>query len=475
MQQPRPAARRIGRPGRLAAAALSLAMLSGLPARAEIASWLVFEQESGRVIEQHNAFQKWHPASLTKLMTAYVTFDALRAKRIDLTSPVVMSAAAAAEPASKMGFKPGTKMTVDNALKMVLVKSANDVAVALAETVGGSKSGFSKLMNAQAARLGMRDSRFNNPHGLPDDSQIVTAYDMALLIRALWSDFPQYRDYYNHAGIRFGKRTLKSANREYLLRVRGANGLKTGFICDSGYNVAVSAKRGGRTLVAIVLGAASGLERAAAARALIEKGFDDRPGLFGGGKSLSDLRRPAVAKAPPPKGYCKRASKPGVDELMARYAGGASALADAKGSMPPGVAIGYAISAKNARLLPQATTAKAPAKTPKKSDGKVDWAKVMNSLLGPRIRTYAPIPVELGVPKGARAPRYASIATGELDDTPDRGDSHPLPVRKPDVVARAAPGNAPVAYAPKPGAIVVLPPLAADGTRTPLVRPAPLQ
>ncbi|WP_162901207.1 D-alanyl-D-alanine carboxypeptidase family protein [Breoghania sp. L-A4] len=471
MQQPR----RLGRVVRIAAASLSLALLWGLPARAEIASWLVFEQESGRVIEQHNAFQKWHPASLTKLMTAYVTFDALRAKRIDLTSPVVMSAAASAEPASKMGFKPGTKMTVDNALKMVLVKSANDVAVALAETVGGSKSGFSKLMNAQAARLGMRDSRFNNPHGLPDDSQIVSAYDMALLIRALWADFPQYRDYYDHAGIRFGKRTLKSANREFLLRVRGANGLKTGFICDSGYNVAVSAKRGGRTVVAVVLGAASGLERAAAARALIEKGFDDRPGLFGGGESLSDLRRPAVAKAPPPSGYCKRASKPDVDDLMARYAGGASALASTEDNMPPGVAIGYAISAKNARLLPQATTSREPAKTPKKSNGKIDWAKVMDSLLGKQIRTYAPVAVELGVPKDARAPRYASIATGELVDEADTAESHPLPVRKPGVVAKAPTVDTPVAYAPKPGAIVVLPPLAADGTRTPLVRPAPLR
>lgn len=409
----------------LAALSLVLGFASGVPAQAEIASWMVFDVDSGRVIEQRNAFRKWHPASLTKLMTAYVTFDALRAGRIDLNSPVVVSAAANREPASKMGFKVGVKMTVDNALKMVLVKSANDVAVALAETVGGSKDGFSALMNKHAARLGMRDSHFVNPHGLPDRAQVVSAYDMALLASALLKDFPQHRDYYNHAGIRFGKKTLRSANREFLLRVRGANGLKTGFICDSGYNVAVSAKRGGRTLVAIVMGAASGLERAAAARSLMEKGFASRSRLFAAkGKTLSQMTRPAAARALPAKGYCKRAKKAGVDELMARYAGGASArtataAADADDDNGlPGVALSYSagqIGDKNARLLPgQKTKAVKKKVKVKKSNGKVDWAKVMNALMGPRIRAYEPIRVSVGVPKGAKKPVFPSIATGAL-------------------------------------------------------------
>ena len=457
---------------------LALALVSSLPARAEIAAWLVFEQESGRVVEQKNAFRKWHPASLTKLMTAYVTFDALRAGRIDLTSPVVVSVAANAEPPSKMGFKVGTKMTVDNALKMVLVKSANDVAVALAEAVGGSKSGFAALMNSHAARLGMRDSRFSNPHGLPDRSQIVSAYDMALLVRALWTDFPQYREYYSHSGIRFGKKTLKSANREYLLRVRGANGLKTGYICDSGYNVAVSAKRGGRTLVAIVLGAASGLERAAHARYLIDKGFTRGLRIFSSGKKLDQLSRPVKVKALPKRGYCKRAEKPGVDDLMARYGGGRSvrpaSTGATAGSNLPGVALAYAGDAggeRNARLLPRAAKKKTTKK--KKAKNKVDWAKVMNALLGPRIRAYEPIRVNTGVPKGAKVPQLVSIATGEVVSDAEiaaRGDNA-LPMPKPEIVSAFVPWRG----LARPGAIVVLPPIAADGTRVPLVRPARLR
>lgn len=463
---------------------LALTLLSGVPARAEIASWLVFDLDSGRVVEQRNAFRQWHPASLTKLMTAYVTFDALRAKRIDLNSTVVVSAAANREPASKMGFKVGVKMTVDNALKMVLVKSANDVAVALAEAVGGSKSGFSDLMNQHAARLGMRDSHFVNPHGLPDRDQIISAYDMAVLIRALLKDFPEYKDYYDHAGIRFGKKTLKSANREYLLRVRGANGLKTGFICDSGYNVAVSAKRGGRTLVAIILGAASGLERAAAARQLIDKGFAQRPQFFTRGTVLSRMTRPTKVKAPPPSGYCKRAKKPGVDELMARYAGGQSASAPRRpGSATelPGVTLSYAnsrVSADNARLLPKPQTKKKPVSI-KKANGKIDWAKVMDTLIGPRIRSYEPIPVSVGVPKGSVEPVHVDADPQTTGSIPGALAFVPLPTPKPGFVAVSAPEPAmapsTVRGVARPGSIVVLPPLAADGTRTPLVRPAPIR
>lgn len=458
--------------GRLLLLSLVLLGLAGsLPARAEIASWLAFDLESGHVLEQRNAFRQWHPASLTKLMTAYVTFDAIRAGRLSLNSPVVVSARALAEPPSKMGFKVGTELTVDNALKMVLVKSANDIAVALGEAVGGSVENFARLMNAQAARLGMRDSHFTNPNGLPDRAQVVTAHDLALLARALLNEFPQYREYYSYSGIRFGKKTLKSANREFLLRVRGANGLKTGYICDSGYNVAVSAKRGGRTIIAIVLGAASGLERAAAASHLVEKGFATGTGFFSRRKTIDQLARPARPRAVPPAGYCKRAKEPDVDELIARYAGRGGA---GRRSTP---ALAYA-TGDSGRIIPAARSAAVP-ETPKKSNGKVDWAKVLNILIGNRLHEYDPVPVTTGVPKGAKRPQPLMVKLAPLQDgVKDALGDAPLPTPKPRfAAAAAAPAVAPAAAAapraqPKPGSIVVLPPRAADGTRTPLVRPA---
>ncbi len=136
--------------------------------------------DTGRVIDEYDALRPWFPASTTKLMTAYVTFEAIEAGEISLNSTVLYSANAAAQPPSKMGFRPGTVMTLDNALKMMMVKSANDIAVAVAETVGGSVDGFAERMNAEAERLGMTRSHFVNPHGLPDEREYSTARDMAI-------------------------------------------------------------------------------------------------------------------------------------------------------------------------------------------------------------------------------------------------------------------------------------------------------
>src|SRR5690606_19743209 len=218
---------------------------------------------------------------LTKLMTAYVVFKAIESGRYSLASPVTISSHALAEPPSKMGFKAGTVLTLDNALKMMLVRSANDIAMALAETVGGSEEGFVAEMNETAKRLGMTATRFVNPNGLPEPGQQTTARDLAILVRHLLTEFPQYRHYYGVAAIQFGKRVLRSPN-TLLERYRGANGLKTGFICASGFNIAASATRGGRTVVAIGLGARSALERAAEAKILLDRGFDSEPWLPGG-------------------------------------------------------------------------------------------------------------------------------------------------------------------------------------------------
>jgi D-alanyl-D-alanine carboxypeptidase len=245
---------------------------SAATAAADGPSTIVVDANSGAVISDQNSAELWYPASVTKLMTAYVTFRALKAGKLNLTSPVTESLNAQNEPPSKMGFPVGTVMNLDNALKMMLVHSANDIAVAVAETVGGSESAFVAMMNSEARRLGMNSTHFDNPNGLPDDAHVTTARDLAVLARALWVDFPEYRNYLTIPAIKAGKRVLRSQN-TLLERYHGTNGMKTGFICASGFNMVVSATRVGHTLIAVVLGATSSQSRAETAARLLDDGF----------------------------------------------------------------------------------------------------------------------------------------------------------------------------------------------------------
>lgn len=234
--------------------------------------YIVADVETGEVLAERDALRPWYPASLTKMMTTYVTLEAVEAGEVAFDSPVRITHKAASEPPSKMGFKAGTVITVETALKIIMVKSANDVTMALAEAVGGSEGGFIRKMNEAARKLGMSRSRFANPHGLPSDQQLTSARDMAILARALLTDFPQHRDYLDVPALRFGGRTFRNYNM-LLERYPDATGMKTGFICDSGYNLAASASRDGREIVAIVFGANSALDRADRAAVLLDKGF----------------------------------------------------------------------------------------------------------------------------------------------------------------------------------------------------------
>jgi D-alanyl-D-alanine carboxypeptidase len=174
-----------------------------------------------------------------------------------------------------MGFKPGTQIRLDNALKIMMVKSANDVAATIAESIGGSIDGFSELMNAHAQRLGMRDSRFANPHGLPDERNQTTARDMAVLARALLQEFPEQQNLFHIGAVQFGRRIMRNTN-GLIGRYPGADGMKTGFICSSGFNVVASANRNGRHLITVVLGAPSANERTMQAADLFDRGFNSK-------------------------------------------------------------------------------------------------------------------------------------------------------------------------------------------------------
>jgi len=240
-------------------------------------SLLVIEADTGKVLFAQNAGYPWYPASVTKLMTTYVTLRAVKEGRLTLDQPLTVSANAVAQSPVKMGFGVGTQVTVDNALKMLMVKSANDIAVVLAEGVGGSIESFADQMNWNARRLGMTQSSFVNPNGLPADDQISSARDLAILARALIRDFPEYDYYWHLPGIRFGKKVQRNYN-TLLGRYPGADGMKTGFICASGFNLVASATRDGRRLIAVVLGAPSSALRALKAAQLLERGFNTSTG-----------------------------------------------------------------------------------------------------------------------------------------------------------------------------------------------------
>jgi D-alanyl-D-alanine carboxypeptidase len=261
-----------------AAAALAAMAFAVAPASSE--ALLVIEADSGKVIHAENAGHPWYPASVTKLMTTYVTLRAVKEGRITLDTAVKVSTNAAAQQPVKMGFPVGTLVTIDNALKMLLVRSSNDMAVVLAEGVAGSIENFAGLMNDNARRLGMVSSSFVNPNGLPADDQITSARDLGILARALIREFPEYDYLWHIPAIKFGKTVMRNYN-SLIGRYPGADGMKTGFICASGFNLVASATRNGKRMIAVVLGASSSQGRAMKAAQLLERGFSSNANALG--------------------------------------------------------------------------------------------------------------------------------------------------------------------------------------------------
>jgi D-alanyl-D-alanine carboxypeptidase len=267
-------------PGSIAASLAALLLAAPLltaaaaPARAE--AYILVDADSGKVLRAENAAYPWYPASLSKLMTLYVTLGAIRDRRITFDTLFTVSRNAWSQAPTKMGFPIGTQVTVDNALKMLMVKSANDMAVLLAEGIDGSIDKFAEEMTLTAQSLGMTETNFVNPNGLPADGQITSARDLAILARALIKQFPQYSYYWHIPAIKYGKRVVRNYN-PLIGRYPGADGMKTGFICASGFNLVATATRDNKRLIAVVLGAPSGAARAIKAAALLESGFRQNP------------------------------------------------------------------------------------------------------------------------------------------------------------------------------------------------------
>lgn len=376
--------------------ALALGLLSiGRVGPASAEAMLVIEADTGKVLHAENATYPWYQASVTKLMTAYVTLRAVKEGRLSLDSVFTVSPVAAAQAPSKMGFKAGTQVTVENALLMTMVKSANDMAAVLAEGVSGSIDNFSAEMNRNAQRLGMTQTNYVNPNGLPADGQVTSARDLAILARAIMRDIPEYDRFFNAPAIKFGRRVMRNYN-SLIGRYPGADGMKTGFICASGFNLVASATRDGKRLIAVVLGAQSGPIRAVKAAQLLERGFSGN-GLSWLKPSLGNVEALVPIDAAPPNlrdDMCgPKRKRPGPesdddnaiaesngnnDNLVSMFAAGVTPVKPSQLLQPPGpvqAIVVYTGPKKTGAALVAAVAAEELRQTPKARKKKSRVAK----------------------------------------------------------------------------------------------------
>lgn len=255
---------------------------------------LLVDAETGEVLYERDGTMPWYPASLTKMMTAYVAFREVRAGHVSFDTLIPMTHRALAVETTRSGAQRGQSITLDGALKFMLVQSANDMAITVAEGVGGRVEDFVALMNKAAKEIGMKDTQFANPNGFYSPHQYTSARDLALLTQRIIAEFPEYKSYFSISGL--DAETGFRGNTNGLLgRYPGADGMKTGFICPSGFNLVGTAQRNGRHLIAVVLGTESGAKRVARAARLLDYGFADQPST---GKTLADLP-PSKTTTPP--------------------------------------------------------------------------------------------------------------------------------------------------------------------------------
>lgn len=234
---------------------------------------LVVNAETGEVLYEKNAAALRYPASLTKMMTLYLTFDALKRGTLSMDQTLPVSAKAASQPQTNISLRSGDRLPVKTAIESLVVRSANDSSMVLAEALGGTEFNFALAMTQKARELGMKNTVFRNPNGLPDDKQVTTAYDMARLGIALRRDFPDYYHYFKKTSFSWNGVTYPGHNR-VMERYNGADGVKTGYIRASGFNLVTSVQRDGYKIVAVVMGGHTASERDNKMIALLDDTFD---------------------------------------------------------------------------------------------------------------------------------------------------------------------------------------------------------
>lgn len=249
---------------------LSSMLISGLACAST--SSIMIDADSGKVLSQYNADEQRYPASLTKLMTLYLTFEAINNGRLKMDSFLKVSRRAANMEPSKLGLRAGQTIKLRDAVNALIVKSANDCAVVLAEAIGGTESGFAQKMTAKARKLGMKSTTFKNASGLPNPGQKTTARDMSKLATAMYRDFPQYYNLFSQKTYKYKGRTLYTHN-HVLQNFKGADGMKTGYTRAAGFNIVTSAKRQGNRVIAVTMGHRTYRERDAKVMSMMESGL----------------------------------------------------------------------------------------------------------------------------------------------------------------------------------------------------------
>lgn len=314
---------------------------------------IVVDANSGQVLFERRADSPRFPASITKVMTLYLVFEALSEGRISADDYITISPRAAAQPPSKLGLPAGARITVDNAIRALAVRSCNDIAVALAEHVGGSEAAFAQTMTRRAEELGMTQTRYVNPHGLPDSRQLSSARDIAILARAVMRDFPQFYHYFGQRQWEFEGRVYNNTN-GLLHSMPGVDGIKTGFTNASGYNLAASAVRDGRRLITVVLGGRTTASRNEHVAELLTVGFEVERRVARG----ETLAQAQVLFASLPGG---------VGEAYGAGRGGSGQLQLASAEVPVSSAVLAASAELDARAEPTPTPP--PPSTPVRAQG----------------------------------------------------------------------------------------------------------
>jgi D-alanyl-D-alanine carboxypeptidase len=314
----------------IAALAVTVVVADVASAMAARSSAIVVDAKTGKVLYSADANGRRYPASLTKMMTLYLTFEALAKGRISKNTPVPFSAHASAEAPTKLGVRPGGSVPVETAILSIVTKSANDSATALGEMLGGSEDNFARMMTAKARQLGMNGTVFRNANGLPDPGQFTTAHDMAMLGIALREHYPQYYGYFSQRSFLYGRQRINGHNR-LLGRIKGVDGIKTGYTRASGYNLVSSVADGDRRLVAVVMGGASGRSRDNQMAALINT-YLPRTSTRGGGDLIAkgnDNPIKTLAKVFLPKHDAPTPdAKPATDDTVVASADDTVAAAD---------------------------------------------------------------------------------------------------------------------------------------------------
>lgn len=325
---------------------------------------IIIDADSLEILHARNIDQKRFPASLTKMMTLYLVFDALESKSLTLDTMLPVSKRAAKAQPVKLGLKAGSRISVQQAIKALTVRSANDVAVVIAEKIGGSTEQFAALMTAKAQSLGMRSTHFTNPHGLPDAAQYSTARDMIKLASAHLRHHGAYYHYFSVQSFTHQGRTYRNHN-TLLGKLSGVDGFKTGYTNASGYNLVISAKRDGRRIIAAVLGGASGVSRDNHMRDLVERGFEVittqskiqmAASQYSGNSTAPKSRRQKsrVNKLPVPQQIKTQASKHTVPPASASVSAASLDRSNAlRGAQNWAVQLGAYSGAEQARLRAQ--------------------------------------------------------------------------------------------------------------------------